>query len=304
MKYKFIVNRYAGGGISPDEISLMENYFQRKIGSFDVALPDNRDDAIEKTRRALKDGAEKIISIGGDGTTNTVANGFFENGKPINPDATLVVSRTGSGFDYYRSIVAEKPPKSWMELVTNHQPRPVDVGFIEYENASQINQYFMNMSSVGVTADIIHKKDIMTKRIPRVFSYIIPTLQSVFTFKAVEMGIVTEKESFSVNALAVTVAKGTYAGGGMKFGINAKLDDGLFDITIFEAMSVPNLAFNLAKLYSGDFTGVKRVRKFKVSKIEIRTEKPTQVEFDGELFGTTNIKLTCLPQAINVAFPV
>jgi YegS/Rv2252/BmrU family lipid kinase len=304
VKYKFVVNRHAGGGISQGEISRLENFFQRQIGSFDVTLPDNRDDAIEKTRRAIKEGAEKIVSVGGDGTTNTVMNGFFENGKPINPNATLVVSKTGSGFDYYRSVVSEKPPKSWMELVTNHEPRAVDAGFIEYENASDINQYFINMSSVGVTADIIQRKDVMSKRIPRIFSYIIPTVQSVFTFKPVGMDIVTENESFSVNALAVTVAKGTYAGGGMKFGLNAKLDDGLFDITVIEEMSVPSLAYNLAKLYSGDFTGVKKVRKLKASRIEIRTERPIQVEFDGELHGTTNIKISCLPKAINVAFPV
>jgi len=143
----------------------------------------------------------------------------------------------------------------------------------------------------------------MTKRIPRIFSYILPTVQSIFTFKPVMMEIITESESFSVNALALTVAKGRYAGGGMKFGINAKLDDGLFDITIFEEMSTPHLLLNLAKLYTGDFSREKRVRKFKAARIEIRTEKPIQVEFDGELHGTTNIKISCLPKAINVAFP-
>jgi len=40
-------------------------------------------DAIDVTREAIKDGADAVIAVGGDGTLHEVVNGFFWKGSPV-----------------------------------------------------------------------------------------------------------------------------------------------------------------------------------------------------------------------------
>ena len=75
----------------------------------EVALTKKPGDGTVLARKFLKQGFKKVVAIGGDGTLNEVANGFFEDPvgihsnkidtsvagspplKPINPDAIMGV---------------------------------------------------------------------------------------------------------------------------------------------------------------------------------------------------------------------
>src|ERR671914_2210724 len=79
----------------------------------EVALTKKPGDGTILTRQFLKQGFKKVVAIGGDGTLNEVANGFFEEPvgihsdkidgpvgsaslKPINPDAIMGVVPAGT----------------------------------------------------------------------------------------------------------------------------------------------------------------------------------------------------------------
>ncbi|MDZ7262803.1 MAG: diacylglycerol kinase family protein [candidate division KSB1 bacterium] len=53
--------------------------------------------AVELTRKALWDGYQTLVSMGGDGTVNEVINGFFDNDNMINPEAVLGIISMGTG---------------------------------------------------------------------------------------------------------------------------------------------------------------------------------------------------------------
>src|SRR5918999_4258289 len=102
-----IVNPNSSSGVTgkgwDDLYSEIKNVLGRNL---EVALTKKPGDGTTLARQFLKQGFKKVVAIGGDGTLNEVANGFFEepvgihsntiNGgraaefppfKPINPDA-------------------------------------------------------------------------------------------------------------------------------------------------------------------------------------------------------------------------
>jgi len=94
MKRVFVVNPKAGRGISPRRLQRLETFFLRRGGSFDAVLTSSRQDVVTRTRELLRRGADQIVAVGGDGTLNAVANGFFEQGRLVRPDASLAAART------------------------------------------------------------------------------------------------------------------------------------------------------------------------------------------------------------------
>ena len=93
MRRAFIININSGNGISQSKINKWQRYFLKYTGDFNFHLPKNRKECISLTKSLLRKGVEQIIAIGGDGTANAVANGFFENGLPINPSTKAMTIR-------------------------------------------------------------------------------------------------------------------------------------------------------------------------------------------------------------------
>lgn len=304
MKYKFIINLNTDNGIRFQDLGKFKELFHRLIGSFDYALPTSHKDAVEITRSFLRDGADRIVAVGGDGTINSVANGFFENGKAINPSAALVVARGGSGWDYYRSVTRGHKLKSWTDMVAHHAPRPVDVGLVSFENPAFESRYFINMASAGMVADVVRMKEHTARFLHSKLRYLLAALYCLFKSKPVEMEIITDTQRLTVNALAVTVSKGGFAGGGMRFGLDVALDDGQFEITVIQMSSPPALALKFGKIFTGNYAHEKEILKLKSSAVSIRSAGNMPCEFDGEIYGRTNLSMSVVPKALNVCFPL
>src|SRR5262249_57922308 len=72
---------------------------------FEEAITQGPGDATRLTREALRDGAERVVAIGGDGTINEVVNGFFDDrGAPIAPAASFAVIPFGTGGAFRRTV--------------------------------------------------------------------------------------------------------------------------------------------------------------------------------------------------------
>ncbi len=302
MQRKFIVNPRSGKGTAEKSLGQWDAFFRRHTGDFDYVLTEDRESAIRATRLAIEDGAEQIVAVGGDGTVNAVVNGFFEGGQPISKQCCLAVGRTGTGSDYFKTVTAGDKTCDWKQLVLEHTVRPVDIGHIHFVDLGHEDRYFANMASVGLVADVVRKKN-LAGRSPPLLRYIIPTLGSLFSYRAAPARLNIDGTEHEMNLLTAMFSKGTYAGGGMKFAGGARLDDGLFDVTLFEQMGRFEMLCKLPKLYSGRFEGQRKIHKAKAARIVLRAAAPMPVEFDGEVSGTTDIEVSVVPGAIAVCFP-
>ncbi|MDH5678756.1 MAG: diacylglycerol kinase family protein [Nitrospinota bacterium] len=304
MEYKFIINKNSGSGLSHRQLNFMSEKFRNELGQFEFILPESGVEAETVARESLSTGVENIVAVGGDGTANSVANGFFIDGAPAHNGTALLLSNTGAGSDYYASITRGHKDVDWMRMVSAHEKRRVDVGRITFlSDNGYSTRHFLNMASVGMIADVVMTKERLGKWIPAPLRYTAPTLKSLFTWPSTLLELKTDKETIEVDALTVSISKGKFAGRGMWFGLDVELDDGMFEVTIFENSGPVRMAMKLWRMYSDSYMGVEGIRKIWTRKLRISAAKPIPCEFDGELYGTTDIEVEVLPKEIFVGFP-
>ncbi len=300
MRVKFIVNPAAGRGRVGRNLASLEADWKNRLGSFDAAVTSGAADILSKTREALRAGYDRIVAVGGDGTVNGVANGFFEEGKALNPEAALAVSRWGTGSDYFRTV-SGTGGSDWRDWVTGDNVRPVDVGRMEWKAGGRL---FLNVSTIGMGAEVVRRREGLPKAVPAALAYLLPTVTTLFGFHPKPARVIHDGGEFSEGFLTLFLAKGIYAGGGMKLGGRVSLSDGKLDVTIVRDMPLWRTLPRLPKLYTGKFEGDSLFVQVKTSRLEVRSESAVPFEADGEFLGAGDIRVTVLPAALNVCFPL
>ena len=78
LKPQIIVNPESNKGRTGKRWKTIKEALSFFFKEFKCEFTEKPSHAIEISRAAIKDGAELIVGVGGDGTVNEIANGFFE----------------------------------------------------------------------------------------------------------------------------------------------------------------------------------------------------------------------------------
>ena len=112
----------------------------------DVYIPWSTKGLRRFVRQAVKNGAERIVAGGGDGTLNAVVNAMIREGK--RPKASLGILPLGTANDFAKGAgIDAKDLISALELACTGSPTKIDVGRMN-------DQYFINVASAGFGAEI------------------------------------------------------------------------------------------------------------------------------------------------------
>lgn len=301
MKRIFVINPKAGAGMTPRAIERLGDYFRRRGSSFDAMVSQSREDVIHRTRQALRQGIEQVVAVGGDGTVNAVANGFFENGELLHSGACLAVAKAGSGSDYFRGLT-KTGRHDWREMVLNPSVRSVDLARLQVAGQPQ-PVYFVNMATFGMSAEVCRRKESISRYWPKSARYLLPTLRGLFAVRESHVRITADGQTHERSAICIMVAKGAYSGGGMLFGKNVALDDGRFEVTLFQPLPVWKMLIKTPKLYSGELDNEPSIEKLSAGSVEIAAAPPLLGEVDGDVFGDAPVSMSVVPRGLRVCFP-
>ena len=80
------------------------------------------------THQAIRQGFDRIVAVGGDGTTSNIGHAIMESGKPV----ALGLVPGGTGCDLARTLdIPQNDLKRCAEIVFSGKTRAIDVGKLE-----------------------------------------------------------------------------------------------------------------------------------------------------------------------------
>ncbi len=296
-----IVNPCAGSGSARRRWPRAAQLLQERLGPFRVCFTNAPGHATELVRELSLAGCDLLIAAGGDGTLNEVVNGIVPG--PSAP--RLGVLPLASGGDFARTL-GLTGIESAVHALAAGETRPVDLirATFRSPDGATTERLFLNSSSVGLGALVARGVRGWCRAIPgsgRYLAAAIPVLASGRSFSATFR--FDDASPVTVLLTTAAVANGQYQGGGIRIAPEARLDDGLADITVVERVSLAEVARKLPILYSGALYSHPKVRHWRAARVRIDGAADIPVELDGEPTGTLPLLLEVLPRALRCVFP-
>ncbi len=274
---------------------------------FDEAITTAVGDATQIARAALKGGAERIIAIGGDGTVNEVVNGFFEDGKPIAPDATLGIIPYGTGGDFRRSLGLPQDTSEAVAVIAAGHRRKIDVGKLTFVaiDGSPATRMFANIASFGVSGVVDRLVNESGKKLGGKLSFMFASVRATWSYKNQRVQLVFDgKDRAEISINTVAVANGKYFGGGMKVAPDAELDDATFEVVSIGDLGMGEVLSMSRKIYKGDHLAMDKVSVRRAKVVEAEAIEPgavIELDVDGENPGRLPARFEIVPASLWVA---
>jgi YegS/Rv2252/BmrU family lipid kinase len=258
--------------------------------------------ATDISKKYIEDGYKHIIVVGGDGTLNEVINGLFKQTRYPTTEVTFGMISIGTGNDWGRML---KIPKDYEEaIITIKECRTFiqDAGIVNYRsNDNNVDRYFVNIAGLGFDAIVTKKANRLKQRGKGgPLLYFATIFSSLLNYRYVNAVINIDGKNYKNKIFSMNIGIGKYNGGGMMQVPGAIADDGLFDLTVINKMSKPNIIMNLRKLYNGNIVRHSKVDTYTGKSISINSDTQILLETDGESLGHTPMEFQIIPRSVQV----
>ena len=299
----FIVNPSSGNGSTGREWHRIEAMARERLGAFETCITTGPGDATHLTRRKLIEGCNRVVCVGGDGTLNEVVNGFMDESGPVRPEAVLGFLPNGTGCDFCRTVCKNTGLENSLDMICTDHIRPIDLGRLQYRDhqGRTCIRYFHNITSFGLGGEVVDRVNHTSKACGPFLSFIWATIVGIFTYGKKHVRFrVDDGVPQDVTILNIAVANGQYHGGGMQVAPDARVDDGMFHITVIGNLSLPEIFWHLPKLYNGKIKQIKKVSTLTGRKVVAASEQTVLLDVDGEQPGRLPVEIEIVPAAIRM----
>lgn len=263
----------------------------------------------ELAERAVDEGYDVIVAVGGDGTWSNVADRLVASDRD---DVALGILPSGTGNDFGRNFGYDprQPAEAVAVLAAGHT-RAIDVGRLETPSASEHDpervepRHFLNLIGFGFDVAVIDGAE-GARFLRGELLYKVTALKQLFRFPGIPVRVEAADGSVRESAqLMLTVSNGRYFGGGFPIAPGATVDDGKLHACLI-GDAPPFTRFKLFNL-------AERGRHVRSSHVEILSDRsfrltfdaPPRFEMDGDVRRSSSAEMhvRSLPGALRVVAP-
>ena len=279
-QFTFIVNPVAGKGTGKKVFRSLQAELERRTIRYELVETTAPGHATEAARAAV---TPIVVSVGGDGTINEIANGITGSTK------CLGIIPAGSGNDFIKSVGVPRKPLQALQTLLRGVIRPVDIGTVRCTPTRDGEgifgpRLFVNGVGVGFDAAVAAR----TREIPFLSGttlYVVAVLQTLGKYAPPNFRIQFDGSSRDVRGLLIAIGNGKCAGGGFYLTPEARVDDGLLDICSVDDKNIFQILSLMPRVMRGKHHNVPGVKFFKEKRLTISADETFYVHADGEIVG-------------------
>ncbi len=291
-RVRAILNPKSGvRAISTALLESLESAFGGPGSDLSFLLSRSADDGREKTRRAVAEGADTVIAVGGDGMVNTIGSELIGTGVALG----VIPAGSGNGFARHFGV-----PLQWSRAATAlaHADRQeIDVGAVN-------GRPFFVTCSLAWDAEIV--KWFERSPVRGVLPYVMSAAYGLFEYTPQPFEVEFEDGERTVyeNPIVFTAANLTQFGGGAVIAPEANAHDGRLELVVVLRKDTVNALSGLARLFDGTISRLSAVHTRAFCRMTVRRERPAPAQIDGELLPPEReFRIEVLDRKLTVLVP-
>ena len=292
MPTKLIINPASGEGKAKQIAEQVQQILSQEEVPFSTDEIYKQGGGTFLAERAVEQGFDVVVAIGGDGTANEVAHGILNKTLNKNSSSPLFgIIPAGVGNDFAKSMNLPTSLPELCRLITKKQAREVDVGSLNH-------RIFLNSAGIGLDAMIAKKVNEHPTKTKS--QYLFAAMQSIFGFHPTKMSIQIEnRPAFQMTPSLLTIMNGNVVGNYFKLAPHARLNDGVLDVCLGEKMGRFKLLRQLPKALKGELNKVKGLNLFGAESLTVKSTKRILAHVDGETFEEETFTIRVLPRVLS-----
>lgn len=253
-------------------------------------------DAAALARRAAEAGARTLVVAGGDGTLHEVVNGLAAGGT-ADPAPRLALVPLGTGNDLACALGIPACLEAALALLDEGVPCPLDLVAAEGLGGPRVANFAMGGFAGRIGARVTPGR----RRVWGRNVYLRAAVDEIRDRRAWPLEVRVDGDALpGGEALAVLVANGPRFGGGILMAPGARTDDGLLDVLVLGAVSLPALLRVIVRALRGRHLRDPAVTRVRGRRVEVEGPPDLPWNGDGELFGSGRAGFEVLPGAVQV----
>ncbi len=288
MKRVHVIINPASGQPEPVLNTINSVFYPAGI-DWDISITQKSGDATRFAQEAAASGVDVVAVYGGDGTVMEIASGLIGTDTPmaIMPGGTANVVSVELGI-----------PKNLLEaceLIASKTSgiRAIDVGISE-------GKHFLHRIGLGMAAEKVKGATREMKDRFGVLAYTIAGLNVLKNPPMAHYRFTLDGKTIEANGISCIVANsGNMGVQGFSVARDVSISDGLLDVFLVRDRGLVSVASSAASI--ADLTlNTDALHHWQARDIIIDADPPQSTQGDGEVWGETPIRISVLPQAVNV----
>ncbi|MBI2891890.1 MAG: diacylglycerol kinase family lipid kinase [Nitrospirae bacterium] len=294
-----VANPFAAAGRLGRRLPWIQEEARRRFKDVELLVSRRKGDLATLAAQGAASGHTLVAAVGGDGTISEVADGLHAAGA----SAALGVLPVGTGSDFAKTIQVPRDPLAALDFLAATPPKPTDIGLCRHTGPAgePLTRRFINITDFGLGGEVVARANRSPKWLGSFFTFYINTVLTLALYRPKRVRLTFDGQTVEKGITAVIVANGQYFGGGMRSAPMAKLDDGLFDLIVLDAMPPLKIVRNLSKLYGAtELLQNPAVQAYRVTHLQADSEDETLLDLDGEQPGRLPATFEIVPGGLRV----